>query len=137
MNQVDHPAHYTAHPSGVEVIEITEQMGFCLGNAFKYLARAGLKGDLLTDLRKALWYIEREARRELGSVATRPWNTVPIEKWAAAEPDPRMRRLFNAIWFASTDPEQHADLLWLTHDALAMMIEQEERRAPTTRQCPT
>jgi hypothetical protein len=61
---VNHPAHYTAHPSGVECIQITEHMGFCLGNAVKYIWRADLKNGT-EDLRKAAWYIAREiARRE-------------------------------------------------------------------------
>lgn len=53
------PAHYRSHPSGVEVIEIVEHMDFCVGNAFKYVARAGLKGDVSEDLNKADWYIRR------------------------------------------------------------------------------
>lgn len=57
---VKHPKHYTQHPSGVECITITEHYNFCLGNAIKYLWRAGLKGDPLEDLRKARWYIDRE-----------------------------------------------------------------------------
>lgn len=57
---VDHPAHYTSHPSGVECITITEHMGFNLGNALKYLWRADLKNDAIEDLKKARWYIERE-----------------------------------------------------------------------------
>jgi hypothetical protein len=61
---VDHPAHYTAHPSGVECIAITEHMGFCLGNAIKYIWRSGLKtADAITDLRKARWYLDREIAR--------------------------------------------------------------------------
>jgi hypothetical protein len=57
---VDHPAHYTAHPSGIECIQITEHMGFLLGNAIKYLWRAGLKSaDPIPDLDKAIWYIQR------------------------------------------------------------------------------
>ena len=60
---VNHPAHYTAHPSGVECIAITEHMNFCLGSALKYLWRAGLKGDAVEDLEKARWYIEREIER--------------------------------------------------------------------------
>jgi hypothetical protein len=61
---VNHPSHYTSHPSGIECIQITEHMGFCLGNATKYLWRADLKGGV-EDLRKAIWYIEREiAKRE-------------------------------------------------------------------------
>lgn len=62
---VNHPKHYTQHPSGVECIAITEHMGFCLGNAVKYIWRADLKADAIEDLRKARWYIEREiAKRE-------------------------------------------------------------------------
>lgn len=66
---VNRPPHYTAHPSGVECIDITEHMGFNLGNAIKYIWRADLKGDAIEDLRKAAWYVEREiARRQRGSV---------------------------------------------------------------------
>lgn len=62
---VSHPRHYTSHPSGVECIQITEHMGFCLGNAMKYIWRADLKSDAVEDLKKAAWYIEREiAKRE-------------------------------------------------------------------------
>lgn len=57
---VNHPAHYTAHPSKIECIEITEHMGFCLGNAMKYIWRADLKADAIEDLQKAVWYINRE-----------------------------------------------------------------------------
>lgn len=62
---IAHPEHYTAHPSGVECITITEHMGFNLGNATKYIWRADLKGAAIEDLRKAAWYLQREiARRE-------------------------------------------------------------------------
>jgi hypothetical protein len=61
---VNHPSHYTSHPSGVECIEITEHMNFCLGNAIKYIWRAGLKKkDPLEDLKKARFYIDREIKR--------------------------------------------------------------------------
>ena len=60
---VNHPAHYTAHPSGVECIQITEHMTFCLGNAVKYIWRADLKRDAIEDLEKAKWYIDRELRQ--------------------------------------------------------------------------
>lgn len=60
---VNHPAHYTSHPSGVECIDVTEHMNFCIGNATKYLWRAGLKDDAIEDLRKARWYIDREIER--------------------------------------------------------------------------
>lgn len=59
---VNHPKHYTAHPSGVECIQITEHMSFCLGNAIKYLWRADLKNGI-EDLQKAAWYINREIEK--------------------------------------------------------------------------
>ena len=64
-DDVNHPTHYTTHPSGVECIEVTEHMNFCIGNAVKYLWRAGLKdgNPSVKDLRKAIWYIEREIKR--------------------------------------------------------------------------
>jgi len=66
-DNVNHPKHYTSHPSGVECIEITEHYGFCVGNAIKYLWRAGLKKDgtlddidkEIEDVRKAAWYVQR------------------------------------------------------------------------------
>jgi hypothetical protein len=59
------PQHYKSHPSGVEAIAITEHMNFCLGNALKYIWRAGLKHNDrgVEDLKKAKWYIEREIAR--------------------------------------------------------------------------
>lgn len=59
-DMVNHPPHYTSHPSGVECIEIVRHMGFNLGNAFKYIWRADLKGEAIEDLRKALFYINDE-----------------------------------------------------------------------------
>lgn len=60
---VNEPPHYRSHPSGVECIKITEHMNFCLGNALKYIWRAGQKGELLEDLKKARWYLDREIAR--------------------------------------------------------------------------
>lgn len=61
---VNHPSHYTWLPKGLEVIDITENLNFSLGNAVKYILRANHKHDEpLTDLRKAAWYINREIER--------------------------------------------------------------------------
>ena len=57
---VNSPVHYTSHASGIEVIQITEHMGFCLGNAVKYILRCDLKGNAIEDLKKARWYLDRE-----------------------------------------------------------------------------
>ena len=60
---VNNPAHYTNHPSGIECIQVTEHMNFNRGNAVKYIWRCGDKGEPVEDLRKAIWYLERELVR--------------------------------------------------------------------------
>lgn len=65
VDMVNHPPHYTWLPNGLEVIDITENLGFRLGNTVKYILRADQKGKPIEDLKKALWYLEREiAKRE-------------------------------------------------------------------------
>lgn len=62
---INHPRHYKKHPSGVECIQITEWMNFCLGSAMKYIWRADEKGNAIEDLKKAVRYLQIEiARRE-------------------------------------------------------------------------
>jgi hypothetical protein len=68
-DDVNHPAHYTSHPSGVECITVTEHMGFNLGNAVKYIWRADLKSDAIKDLQKAAWYVQREIERRTKGAA--------------------------------------------------------------------
>jgi hypothetical protein len=63
MKDAINPSHYKSHPSGVQCIDVTEHMNFCLGNAMKYIWRAGLKGDAIEDLNKARWYLDREIER--------------------------------------------------------------------------
>ncbi len=64
---VNNPKHYTNHPSGIECIQVTEHMGFNLGNAMKYIWRCDLKKDAIEDLKKARWYLDREInKRENG-----------------------------------------------------------------------
>lgn len=60
QDKINHPQHYINHPSGIECIQITEHMGFNLGNAIKYIWRADLKDNAEEDLQKAIWYIQRE-----------------------------------------------------------------------------
>ena len=59
VDNVNHPPHYTwlKDKCGIEVIDITRHMGFCLGNAIKYILRAGRKKDAVEDLKKAIWYL--------------------------------------------------------------------------------
>ena len=64
---VNHPSHYTSDPSGVECIDIVRHRNYNIGNAIKYLWRAGLKMDAdkssvqkeIEDCEKAIWYIKR------------------------------------------------------------------------------
>lgn len=63
---VNHPKHYNVHPSGIECIDIIRHLTGNLHSAVKYLWRAGDKdheGEE-KDLRKALWYIEDEIKRQ-------------------------------------------------------------------------
>lgn len=65
-DMVNEPPHYNSHPKGIECIEVIEDNPFLtLGNAMKYLWRVswGGKGNDIEDLKKAVWYIEREIHR--------------------------------------------------------------------------
>lgn len=76
VDNVNHPPHYTwlKDKCGIEVIDITRHMDFCLGNAIKYILRAGHKQDAsltdnqkeIEDLKKAIWYIN-DRIKQLGS----------------------------------------------------------------------
>lgn len=62
---INHPDHYKWLP--VEAIEITEHFNFCMGNALKYIIRADHKGKPVEDMKKAIFYLQREiANREAG-----------------------------------------------------------------------
>lgn len=89
-DQVNHPKHYTSDPSGIECIDITRHRNFNIGNAIKYLWRAGFKEDKdrklidkqVEDLNKAVWYLVDEIHRLGGrcTVKTDSINTcLPID----------------------------------------------------------
>ena len=67
MDEVNQPKHYT--DGGIETIDFIEakKLGFNLGNAVKYISRAGKKGSRLQDLQKAQWYLAREIKNEVGN----------------------------------------------------------------------
>jgi hypothetical protein len=64
-DHVNHPAHYTSHPSGIECIDITRHYDFAIGCAIKYLWRAGLKAENteIEDLKKAIFYINDKIKQ--------------------------------------------------------------------------
>lgn len=86
-DMVNHPPHYTNHPSRIECIQITEHMGFCLGNAFKYIWRADLKGGV-EDLRKARWYVDREIAKRGGASPPMPLTATEAMLDAAMDVQP-------------------------------------------------
>lgn len=69
-DNVNHPAHYT--DGNIEVIDFIEdkKLGYHLGNAVKYIARAGKKDPdkYVEDLRKAVWYLQREIGRSISNI---------------------------------------------------------------------
>lgn len=87
MKDAINPTHYKSHPSGVECIRITEHMGFCLGNAVKYIWRADLKNNAIEDLEKAKWYIQCEIDKR-----GRDANKTPISAGSLSESFDRIRR---------------------------------------------
>ena len=86
IDMVNHPPHYTSDPSGVECIQITRHRNFNVGNAIKYLWRAGLKKDealndttkTIEDLRKSIFYIEDEIKRLENTIKNWGFNKVVI-----------------------------------------------------------
>lgn len=65
MSNVDHPAHYGGKDNPYEAIKVIEawELGFCLGNAVKYISRAEKKGATIEDLKKAVWYLQHEIQQ--------------------------------------------------------------------------
>lgn len=62
---VNHPQHYGGEDNPYEAIKVIEawDLGFCLGNTVKYISRAGKKDNILQDLKKAKWYLDREIQK--------------------------------------------------------------------------
>lgn len=63
---VNHPQHYGGNENPFEPIKVIEhyELNFMLGNAIKYILRAGKKGNKIEDLEKALFYLKREIKNE-------------------------------------------------------------------------
>ena len=88
---VNHPPHYQGIADcphcgqQIEAISITERFGFCLGNALKYILRAGKKGDRLTDLEKSRWYLDRQIASEKARRASQDSAGAPQAASAATD----------------------------------------------------
>lgn len=61
-NKVNHPQHYGGKENPYEATKVIEawDLGFCLGNTIKYISRSGKKDDVIQDLEKAAWYLNRK-----------------------------------------------------------------------------
>lgn len=119
-DNVNHPKHYIGFSNGSEVIDITENCTFNTGNAIKYAARAGrtdgnVKGNILEDLNKAKWYIEREIKRlETRPEAEAEEDSRDLTDWLDTLPsgvEVRTRRtsisfvkLLDGSWVSSDEP---------------------------------
>lgn len=80
-DSVNHPKHYNKHPSGIECIEIVRHMNFNLGNAVKYIWRAGLKSkDPIEDLKKAIFYLNDEINRIQTDKINKTIDSLPKEE---------------------------------------------------------
>lgn len=85
---VTNPSHYRNHLSGVECIDVVRHLPFNVGNAIKYLWRAGDKGGpekLREDLEKALWYIQDAIDSPKSGTYSQLVDHGPLEKWSRVE----------------------------------------------------
>jgi hypothetical protein len=110
MSKVDHPTHYNSHPSGVEAIEIVQYMGFCLGNAFKYVYRYQHKNGT-EDLKKAIWYLKHQQTVILKQhLAITHTATSDYHKILSAEQNKDIVRVLEIIWNVSFHNHKNSEL---------------------------
>ena len=102
---VNHPPHYTAHPSGIECIQAARLLPFTTGNAVKYIWRFDLKNGE-QDLRKARWYLIDHLNNGLASHP--PW---------------KAKNVLLDVVAAETDPTRRVLLQHITHGRLVEAIE--------------
>jgi len=99
--KVNHPEHYNSHPSGVEAIDIVQYMGFCLGNAFKYVYRYQHKNGT-EDLKKAIWYLRHQQTVILKQhIAATHTATSDYHRILSAETNKDIVRVLEIIWDVS------------------------------------
>ena len=140
---VDHPTHYRGHPSGIEAIQITEWMNFCIGNAMKYLWRADEKGNAVEDLKKAAWYINREIeRRTLQEEVPEPLKPLVVHNTLSVEDAEKLKAEFK---FALKKQALKKQALWIDPDhSAARRLRENDRKLcgscdaglPTNCTCP-
>ena len=108
--KVDHPQHYNSHPSCVEAIDIVQYMGFCLGNAFKYVYRYQHKNGI-EDLKKAIWYLRHQQTVILKQhIAVTHTATNDYHRILTAEQNKDIVRVLEIIWDVSFNDHNKKEL---------------------------
>ena len=108
--KVNHPQHYNSHPSGVEAINIVQYMGFCLGNAFKYVYRYQHKNGT-EDLKKAIWYLRHQQTVLLKQhIAVTHTATNDYYRIITAEQNKDIVRVLEIIWDVSFNGRNNKEL---------------------------
>jgi hypothetical protein len=128
-NGVNHPAHYNMDPSGVECIEVARYLGFDVGNAYKYVMRAGIKdskGDPLAaeikDLKKAIWYLEDTFAKQVVPMLPIPFDIDVKMTMIAESRHGRAREFFNYIKLSYTS-DTLDNYFWFLRQALGILEE--------------
>ena len=107
-DNVNHPKHYTSHPSGVEAIEITRWLRGPYSNACKYVMRGwdGLKGDPIEDLQKSLWYLNDAEKYPDDGLDLHPALEIKWHEYSEAELCEEKKECLGEILIAS-EIEEH------------------------------
>ena len=113
---VTNPSHYRSHPSGVECIDIVRHLPFNVGNAIKYLWRAGDKGGpekLREDLEKALWYTKDSIDHPSASTYSQLVDYEQLAKWNRVESKTQRGRIIVLIIFCFAELAKQELEAWL------------------------
>ena len=113
---VTNPSHYRSHPSGVECIDIVRHLPFNVGNAIKYLWRAGDKGGpekLREDLEKALWYTQDSIDHPSASTYSQLVDYEQLAKWNRVESKNQRGRIIVLIIFGFAELAKQELEAWL------------------------
>lgn len=109
VDMVSQPPHYRANKSGVEVIQLNQDLSYCVGNAFKYVARYRYKGNPVQDLEKAAFYIRHEIERlKLTTIgyyleqedALLPEDETAFSMWSKNEDNELVVAIIHRLWYA-------------------------------------
>lgn len=117
---VNHPAHYTAHPSGIECLDVVRHLPYELGNVIKYCWRWQNKGGV-EDLRKALTYLDYCTPETQNMVGETPHTrtqaviaAIVLRKEPKGTPLRAALELLTVIW-GLTKPSPNPRDRWDTH----------------------